>query len=72
MAQTTISVDFYKLLLASLKRNIRERLERECRDFAEKVIAEEIAKFTFSVEDLLSIGAGGRELHIRITREENP
>jgi predicted house-cleaning noncanonical NTP pyrophosphatase (MazG superfamily) len=69
MAGTTISANFYKMILTHLKKQIQDKLETECREFAEKVIAEEIAKFTFSVEDLVSIEAGGHEMVIRIQRE---
>lgn len=70
MANTTISANFYKLILASLKTQVSRRLEAEARELAEKIIAEEIATLTFSIEDLVSIDAAGHVLSIKICREE--
>lgn len=69
MAGTTISADFYKLVLFSLKAQVLRKLESEARELAEKIIAQELASLTFSVEDLVSLEAGGRVIRIDITRD---
>lgn len=69
MARTEITANFYQLVLNSLKRQVANRLHTECQELAEKIIADEIAKLTFSVEDLVSIEAGGKILRIEISRE---
>ena len=69
MAQTKITAQFYELVLNSLKRQVTNRLVEESRELAEKIIAEELAKLTFSIEDLVSIESGGHTIRIDITRD---